>query len=308
MDKKILIATDGSIHAQNALSYAAGVFKSSTDTIFCLLNVQPIISRYLMDESRTDPEAYKELQKIMHRNATQSENLLYAAKQHLVHKGISESRIKTVSQPRMLGQSKDILEYAHRHLYDTLVLGRRGLSRVQKVFMGSTSAKLMEHGAALPLWIIDGDVSLKRVLVALDASYDAERMVDYLATMIGNHPDVRISAYHIRLDASSLEGDSGDIAPSLAKLVAKSEEKWRSQIWPEALERLTAAGLKTEQIELISVNRKGRMGKMILEQADSGHYDTVVIGRSGVGKAFYFGRVARYVSERITGRALWLIG
>lgn len=47
---------------------------------------------------------------------------------------------------------------------------------------------------------------------------------------------------------------------------------------------------------------------MILEQAESGRYDTVVMGRSGVGKAFYFGRVARYVSERITGLALWLIG
>lgn len=150
MDKKILIATDGSIHAKNAISYAAGVFKSSSYTNFCLLNVQPFISRYLMDESRTDPEAYKELQKMMHRNATQSENLLYTAKQLLVRKGISESRIKTVSRPRMLGQSKDILEYAHRHLYDTLVLGRRGLSRAKKNGKAKSGPK-HSNGSRLPV-------------------------------------------------------------------------------------------------------------------------------------------------------------
>ncbi|MBT8338685.1 MAG: universal stress protein [Desulfatitalea sp.] len=308
MHKKILIATDGSIHSQNAIGYAADAFQAAEDVQFCLLNIQPLISQYLLEASRTNGEAYDTLQKAISHNAAKSEKMLSRDRMILVRQGIDERRVQTVSRPRMFGQAKDILLYAHRHWFDTLVVGRRGLTRVQKVFMGSTSAKLMEHAAVLPICIVDSDATLNRMLVALDASEDTMAIVDYLAMMLAHHPRVRVTVCHVRLDHSEVSGYPNGIGPSLAKLIARSEEKWHSQFWPNARQRLNSAGIGDDRIELIDLPRKGRIAKMILNEAETGHYDTVVLGRSGTGKAFYFGRVARYVCERLTDKALWLIG
>ncbi len=45
---------------------------------------------------------------------------------------------------------------------------------------------------------------------------------------------------------------------------------------------------------------------MISEEAKKGNYGTVVVGRRGANRAHFFGGVSRYVTERITDRALWL--
>jgi nucleotide-binding universal stress UspA family protein len=47
---------------------------------------------------------------------------------------------------------------------------------------------------------------------------------------------------------------------------------------------------------------------MIIDEAEKNDFDTVIIGRTGSDKAFYFGNVARYVSERIAERAVWVAG
>ncbi len=47
---------------------------------------------------------------------------------------------------------------------------------------------------------------------------------------------------------------------------------------------------------------------MIIEEAENNNYETVVLGRRGSNKAYYFGSVSRYVSERLLDHAIWIIG
>jgi nucleotide-binding universal stress UspA family protein len=49
------------------------------------------------------------------------------------------------------------------------------------------------------------------------------------------------------------------------------------------------------------------VGKMILAEAKKGNYGTVVVGRRGADQSRFFGSVSRYVTERITDRAMWLV-
>ena len=53
--------------------------------------------------------------------------------------------------------------------------------------------------------------------------------------------------------------------------------------------------------------RAVNVGKAILDEAKKGNYGTVVIGRRGASKAFFMGSVSRYVLDRISNRALWLV-
>lgn len=308
MHNKILIAIDGSIHSKNAITYTADVFKHNTTVSFTLINIQPIISQYLVDEARCDAEAYMQLHKIMDKNKVESENLLITEKAFLVQLGVDEQRIETVSRPRMLGQVKDILEYAYKHRFDTLVIGRRGLTRLQTMFMGSTSAKIMEHAATLPIWIIDGKVTLGKALIALDVSETSMRIIDYLAMILSGNTQARLCFFHVQLDAKAAHYANSEMNPSFFNLLERTEKNWHEQFWPAATKRLQLAGVADSQIELINIKQKGRISKAIMEQIEAESYDTVVIGRSGSGNSFYFGRVARYIAERVTDRALWLVG
>ena len=45
----------------------------------------------------------------------------------------------------------------------------------------------------------------------------------------------------------------------------------------------------------------------IVDEAKKENYGTVVIGRRGASKAFFMGSVSRYVLDRFSNRALWLV-
>ena len=308
MLRKILIAVDGSIHSQNALAYVAGLFRQTAEVQFSIFNVQPIVSQYLLDEARIDPRAYNDLQRLINRQTAESNEMLESARGRFIRMGIDPGRINVVSQVRMQGQAKDIIDYAHKHLFDAIVLGRRGLSRVQKAFMGSTSAKVMEHAAAIPVWIIDGEVQANNILAAVDASSASLGMVDYLAFMLTGHPEVRLTFYHI----DEMPAGTGPAVDSpevvLAAMSARGERSWQERFQKAANERLKAAGIEDSRIDQLSVPRTGRIAKMILEQVQAGDYGTVVLGRRGAGNAFFFGSVSHYVSEHMTDRAVWIVG
>ena len=58
--------------------------------------------------------------------------------------------------PRITGLAPDILNEAQHSRYDALLVGRRGLSKAQELFLGSVSNQLVQHAVNVPLWIIDG--------------------------------------------------------------------------------------------------------------------------------------------------------
>ena len=140
MEKKILMAVDDSIHANQSLRYATKMLSGSKDVAYTLFHGQPMISQYLLDEAKTDPKANASLKKVIKKNTAKAKTLLEKQKERMITMGVPSERIEMVAQPRMIGRSKDILEYARKGIYDAIVVGRRGLSRIQKTFMGSTSA------------------------------------------------------------------------------------------------------------------------------------------------------------------------
>lgn len=308
MLRKILIAVDGSIHSKGALAYVAGVFAHETEVQFTIINVQPIVSQYLAEESRTDSKAYTELQRVMQRQAVESEELLDSAQGQFVRMGIEAGRVNMVSQVRMQGQAKDIIDFAHKHLYDAIVVGRRGLSRVQKAFMGSTSAKIVEHAASIPVWIVDGDVQPRRFLAAVDTSATSLQMVDYLGMILRNQPNIRMVFCHVDETPGRSDESVDRKDQTLSGFITKGERQRQEKFWRFAKERLEATGIDGSRVEMLTKPRTGRIAKMILEQIQSGEFDTVVLGRRGTGNAFFLGSVSHYVIERLTDRAVWLIG
>ena len=308
MEKKILMAVDDSIHSTQSLRYATKMLSGSKDVTFTLFHGQPMISQYLLDEARTDSKANASLKKVIKKNTAQAQMLLEKQKERMVTMGVPNERIEMVTQPRMLGLAKDILEYAHKGIYDAIVVGRRGLSRIQKTFMGSTSANLLEGAEAIPVWMVDGNVASQRILVAVDGSESSHRALDHVGFMLSENPEIKFSLFHVSPDAEDIDAISfAKDDPDIQDIVTKGSERLMGKFFADAVKKLKDAGIAADRVEIITTKRKAKVGKMILAEAKKGNYGTVVVGRRGADQSHFFGSVSRYVTERITDRALWLV-
>lgn len=271
------------------------------------MHIQPGISQYLRDEARSDATVRKTVTASRERNQAESMEILETAKAMMLREGVPEDVVDTVSQERMLGLSKDLIEYAYRDDYDAIVLGRRGLSRIQEVFMGSTSAQVVSHSLGTPVWIVDGDVRPQRILVAVDHSRSANQLVEYVSLMCEGIKDIHVTFYRIYPD-ESMEIPIGQDAATVDAMLADVESKASARFWPEVVGRMGKAGITSSQIEMRTAARTGKVGKMILDEARLNNFDTVVVGRRGDSKAFYFGRTSHYVTERMTEKTVWVVG
>jgi nucleotide-binding universal stress UspA family protein len=133
---------------------------------FALLTVLPATPPHLEELSRRDGRVLTQLKRLREKNAAVAAKHLDAAAAILLEHGIAEGRIRRVLRPRVTGLAQEILAEAERGRHDALVIGRRGLSRAQEVFMGSVSNQLLQHATNVPLWIVDGKVTEPKVMVA----------------------------------------------------------------------------------------------------------------------------------------------
>jgi nucleotide-binding universal stress UspA family protein len=308
MEKKILLAVDNSIHSNQSLHYATTMLSGSREATFTLFHGTPMISQYLLAEARTNPKANASLEKVIEKNIAEAQMLLEKQKKRVITMGVPNERIEIVAQQRMIGRSRDVLGYAREGGYDAIVVGRRGLSRIQKTFMGSTSAELLENADVIPVWMVDGSVTSQRILVAVDGSESSYRALDHVGFMLSENPEIKISLFHVSPAAEDIDAISfGKDDPDIQNIVAKGSERLMEKFFAVAEQKLKDNGVAADRVEIVTTKRKAKIGKMILGEAKKGNYGTVVVGRRGADRAHYFGSVSRYVTQRVTDRALWLV-
>jgi nucleotide-binding universal stress UspA family protein len=308
VDKKILLVVDGSIHSTYSIAYAVRICSVVRELTYTLFHVQPTISQFLLDEAETDLKIRAELRKVIRKNTEIAQGILEKHKARMLGMGVAEERIETATQKKVLGICKDILDCAQNGLYDAILVGRRGLSRVQKTFMGSTTAKLVEHSRVIPVWVVDGDVTSVKVMLAVDGSEASLRALDHLTFMLGGNRNIKVTLFHVMPTLSDYCVINFDEKESdVGQIIARGAKQCIDHFYAHALHKFKEAGIKDNQIELKVVKRAVNVGKAILDHARQGNYGTVVIGRRGANKAFFMGSVSKYVLDKISGRAVWVV-
>lgn len=76
------------------------------------------------------------------------------ARQLLVDGGLDGDRITTRLAKDVSSRAGAIVEEARENGYDTIVMGRRGLSRIQEFFMGRVSSKVIQLAKGLTVWVV----------------------------------------------------------------------------------------------------------------------------------------------------------
>jgi nucleotide-binding universal stress UspA family protein len=309
MDKKILLAVDDSLQSKNAVKYAVAISSAVKDLHYVLFHVQPMISHYLIDEAQTSLQSRAELDKVNKKNDASARKILEQYQNNMVRMGIDGERTEIVTRPRTLGLAKDIIDFGHVGRYDAIVVGRRRMTRLQEVFMGSVSSNLLEHSQFIPVWLVDGEVAPDKIMVAVDGSESSLRAVDHISFMLMRNPNVAVTLLHVMSNAKEFYEESLDEEPSaeLEDLVSSDDKKRIDQFYPLAVKKFKDVGLSENQIDIQTVEGRRRPGKVIIEIAEKGNFGTVVIGRRGINKAFFTGSVSHYVINKASACALWVV-
>ncbi len=308
LEKRILVALDDSIHSKKSINYVVKMRSVVKDLSYTLFHVQPTVSEYLIRDSHIDKKALSALKDVVSRNEMESRELLEGYKSSMIESGVNEEAIEIVSHPRTMGVAKDILNYARRNLHDAIVIGKRGTSRLEEIFLGSVANAVIEHANTTPVWAIDGDVSPGKILVAVDGSESALSAVDHISLMVGENPDVKLTLLHITptlRDYCTIEfHEEGKIVEDV---ITHGDKKCIDNFHVHARQRFEEAGIAENRVIFREVKSTINIGKTIVDEAKKGNFSIVVIGRTGVNESFFMGSVSRYVINKASNCAVWLV-
>ena len=308
MGKKILLAVDDAVHSKQAVKYAARISLAAKDITYTLFHMLPLIPRIFMDMAETDPEVKAEINKLVRKDTEAAGRVVEEFKDLMVREGIPENRIETVTEPIQLGLAKDILKQAEQGFYDAIVMARRGLTPSPDFFLGTTATKVVEHAFKIPVWIVDGEAISMKIVLAVDGSENSLRDVDHLIDMVGANPDLKLTLFHVLPHLRhyyTLDFEKEN--PDLQEILHREDKRRMQAFYEKAYQRFKTAGLKKSQIKVKTNTRSYHISTAILDEARTGEYSTVVVGRRGERGAFFTGRIAMRLVQKVSGQALWVV-
>jgi len=181
-----------------------------------------------------------------------------------------------------------IIELADAENYDLIVMGKKGMSLIEKAFVGSVTSRVIGYSRQDVLVIPYGaKVSWKNILIATDGSLYGEAAA---------RKAIEIAArYHSEMKALSVVDVTVEFMlranEVYESLVAKAKEFTNG-----IKEKASAAGVKAETLV-----RDGEVYKVIIDTAKEHQTDMIVmgsLGRTGI-KRLLMGSTA----ERVLGHA-----
>jgi nucleotide-binding universal stress UspA family protein len=157
MAKKILLAVDNSKNSLKAVKYVATTV--NTDALVTMLNILPDAAAACgMDSPSLTPVFKKNVETFCTIEDTKKEiiqKFLDEAKKVLVAAGFPAKNVECKVRKKKAGVARDILKEAERGNFDTIVIGRRGLSGIKQFMFGSISNKVVQLADKTSVIVVD---------------------------------------------------------------------------------------------------------------------------------------------------------
>ncbi len=223
--------------------------------------------------------------------------------------GVPESAVELKTQAGRQGAAKDILDFAQAGLFDAVLIGRRGVSSIEEMLMGSVSSDLVQNSRLIPVWLVDGEVGAAGILAAVDGSENSLRAVDHLCFMLSGNSEARFCLLHIApmLRDYCAVDFSNTQAPELEEAAARGDRRCMDDFFGAVLKKLRESGIAESQVDIKTATTATGVGREILKTAKGAGFGTIVMGRRGVNKSFFSGSVSHRVCQSLMDAAVWLV-
>ncbi len=240
---------------------------------------------------------------------------LEQSKKLLMAGGVPERSIEIKVQRAKNGVARDIIEEARKG-YAAVVMRRRGLGTLQNVILGSVAFKLLQSLTFIPIIILGRAKNVKRLLLAVDASTNSLRAVDFVIDSLAGHADYEICVYHAVVGLGAI---SFDPVADAARTPQPGEDVdddcidvYKCKVGRLLLavrDRLVAGGFDPRRISVkVSAGTNSRAAAIVKEAQDGG-FGTIVMGRRGLSRveSFFMGRVSHAVVHEGKQLNVWVV-
>ena len=313
MERKILVAVDQSRYCQKILAYLCELFHQQPEIKFHLLTIVSHSTSQTAKDWLDQKDLLSTVDNVTRKRFIACKSHMANANKKLLTCGFSEEQIEAsvrFSQQSVVG---DIIHEAQRGLYDAIIIGKKDLSRLERMVVGSVSAEILKKNNGLPIWVASGDIKTRKILVPVDCSLPTLTAVDHLAFIIKDNPRVEITLFH---SCSLLASE--EITPK-----EHFHEKWGKD-WcdkhlqgdddghfhfsaPEQI--LKEAGVPPERVKHLESKSGVEPGQMIVHHVKKDGFGTIVMGRrhKDISKGIFQG-VSDRVLANVSDVAIWIVG
>ena len=269
--KKILVPVDGShscLHAEELAAAIAKNFKSKVTVIHVVSH--DFLHAELELRYQVPPSVRTEITNWLFQTG---KKIVWDAEALFKEEGIEvDARVVEYEDP-----AETVLQVAKDEGYDLIVMGNRGETEVEVFSLGSIAEKVSRH-AECPVLIVKETTELSKILVAIDGSESAEKALEYAVQLAKKH---KAKITLLNVGESKLFG----LKPEVARKIGESI--------------LSDAAAKVKGLKLDTQLEFGNPAETIIEVAEKGNYDLIVVGSRGLSsvKRFFLGSVSDDVSH-----------
>jgi nucleotide-binding universal stress UspA family protein len=253
--KRILVATDGSHDAAQAIDWLAD-FPLPADAAVEVVTAVRLpfpIEDFLAESERVVAEARRRLEK----------------------------RWAGVSGHVLEGDARNVVvDTATKAGSDLIVLGARGLGAVASFLLGSVSLGVSRHAPCPVLVCRGGPRPVRTVTIAVDGSADARTAVEYFAALPLPY-DLCVRLVGVVEPLRYPSSAPGFIGATLRDAMQDFENESRQRL--EAALAPLASMLRSRVRSVVTMTPTGSPAATILRDAELNDSDLIVVGARGVG-------------------------
>ncbi|NJB68073.1 nucleotide-binding universal stress UspA family protein [Desulfobaculum xiamenense] len=289
MDKHLLVTVSGEESAMHGIRFILHFFRNVENLKLTLFYTAP--RPPAVWEHEKNFESLDEFQRLSRKAEAKGRRALEEARRFVCSLQFGEEQVDAKFMFRQLSTAMDILQEGEKGLYDAVVLGRRGLTRLELLAEDSVSKEIIGHESIAPMWICRWpEKHRQHVLLCLDGSDASYRMADHVGFMLADEPE-----HYIRLMR---------VVPSGTRTHRETDD-----IFSRATEILAANGVPESRIR-IAVREGTPPWRAIMEEAEDGMYAVVALGRTGSGgglfKRLFMGSTSVNLMRELVGAVLWV--
>jgi nucleotide-binding universal stress UspA family protein len=261
--KRILVATDGSHDANEAIGWLAD-FPLPADAAIDVVNAVRL--PFAMDQ--VVALGWQEF-------LTESERVVAEGRRRL------EKRWGAVTGRVLEGDAREVVVgAAKKAASDLIVVGARGLGAVASFLLGSVSLGITRH-APCPVLVCRGTARpVRRVTIAVDGSADARAAVEYFAAL-PLPSDLRVRIVGVVEPLRYPTSAPGFIGATLRGAMQDYENEARARL--ESTLAPLATMFRSRVRSVVITTPTGAPAAMILREAELDDSDLIVVGARGLG-------------------------
>ena len=151
----------------------------------------------------------------------------------------------------------------------------------------------------------------QKILVPYNFTASDEKSIDLVIQNFGQHPDVRVTLFHVYLPVPNIEINDKTVMSRISGNLSYLRQKINDLEVEivKARDRLISSGFKKEMVNYVFKPQDKDAAQEIIEQAYNGEFTGIVLNRSPASiRKFFTPSVSKRVSKALQHLELFMVG